>query len=126
MRGIVRASLRMVAAFGILIGTLTSPQAAGAVAVGECGAYGYAYDYANMTDARSTALSRCKGKKCRVVATMARSCAGFAVDLKNVCGAHGWATARRLGEAQNAALRECYKHGGSECVIRGFLCDAKG
>ena len=26
----------------------------------------------------------------------------------------------------NAATRECYKFGGSECVIRAWACDAKG
>jgi hypothetical protein len=42
------------------------------------------------------------------------------------CGAHGYAVARRLGEAENIALRYCYRFGGKDCVIRAWLCDAKG
>ena len=32
----------------------------------------------------------------------------------------------RLGEAQNSALRHCYEYGGKDCVIRAWVCDAKG
>jgi hypothetical protein len=55
-----------------------------------------------------------------------RNCAAFAVDGRNFCGAYGFASASRLGQAQNAALRHCYGNGGKDCVIRAFVCDAKG
>jgi hypothetical protein len=101
-------------------------QAAGALAVGQCGAFGYAYDYARADGARATALRKCSGSHCKVVAAMKRSCAAFAVDGHNFCGAFGYAAAPRLGEAQNKALRQCYRFGGKDCVIRIFACDGKG
>jgi len=32
----------------------------------------------------------------------------------------------RISSSLNAATRECYKFGGSECVIRARACDARG
>ena len=57
---------------------------------------------------------------------MKRNCAALAIDLGNACGPFGYATGAKLGEAQNVALRHCYRHGGKHCVIRAFVCDAKG
>ena len=62
----------------------------------------------------------------RVVTTVRHGCAAFAVDYTNACGGFGWGRADKLGRAQNAALKACYKEGGKECVIRTFFCDAKG
>jgi hypothetical protein len=101
-------------------------QAAGALAVGKCGAYGFAYDFAVMDRARSAALRKCSGAECKVVASMHRNCAALAIDMRNACGAFGFAAATRLGPAQNTALKQCYQFGGKECVIRAFVCDAKG
>jgi hypothetical protein len=99
---------------------------AGAMAVGTCGAYGYAIDFVDAAKAPATALQRCQGKDCKVVATMKRNCAAFAIDAANVCGAHGYAVAKNLARAQNNALKLCYKFGGKDCVIRAFVCDGKG
>ena len=57
---------------------VTQSWAAGAFAVGKCGAYGEAYDYAGETEARAAALKHCKGG-CTAV-TMRRACAAFAID----------------------------------------------
>lgn len=103
-----------------------SGEAAGALAVGSCGAYGYAYDFRALPEAQAQALRRCSGARCRVVATMQRTCAALAVDIAKKCGPHGYAVATRLGPAQNAALRSCYRAGGRDCLIRAFVCDAKG
>ena len=100
-------------------------QAAGALAVGRCGAYGFAYDYTQAQAARTAAMNKCNGA-CKVVASMKRNCAALAIDAKNACGAFGYAAASRLGPAQNIALRQCYQFGGKDCVIRAFVCDAKG
>lgn len=100
--------------------------AAGAFAVGACGAYGYAYDFVSMSEARKAALVNCSGKGCRVVGTMRKRCAAMAIELARRCGASGWSIARHLGEAENNALRACYKSGGKDCVIRAFACDGKG
>src|SRR3954447_1859434 len=100
-------------------------QAAGALAIGACGAYGFAFDFAADPVARNAALRKCEGE-CKVVAALSRNCAAFAVDLRNACGFHAHATAARLGLAQNQALRQCYQNGGKDCVVRAFVCDAKG
>lgn len=100
-------------------------QAAGALAIGRCGAYGYSFDDASATAARNKAVAACKGV-CRVVATVRRGCAAYAIDANNPCGAHGWASARSLGSSQNTATRYCYNYGGSNCVIRAWVCDSRG
>ena len=125
MRALVVATLLLASATVMLV-AVSRARAAGALAVGSCGAYGEAYDYHSVKQARVSAQSKCKGKACRVVATVKRGCAAFAVDFVNPCGGHGWGKAAKLGSAQNVALRSCYKDGGKECVIRTFFCDAKG
>ncbi|MCF8478223.1 MAG: DUF4189 domain-containing protein [Pseudolabrys sp.] len=125
IRAFVVASL-LLATATLMFVTVNTARAAGALAVGSCGAYGEAYDYRTIDEARRSALSKCKGEACRVVTTSKRGCAAFAVDFTNPCGANGWGNGPRLGRTQNAALQACYKQGGKECVIRTFFCDAKG
>jgi Domain of unknown function (DUF4189) len=125
LRALVVATLLMASATVMLV-AVTKARAAGALAIGACGAYGEAHDFLSVKEASTNAQSRCKGKACRVVATVKRGCAAFAVDFVNPCGGHGWGKAAALGPAQNVALRSCYKDGGKECVIRTFFCDAKG
>ena len=98
--------------------------AAGAIAVGKCGAYGQAFDYAREDAARIAALKQCKGQ-CTAI-TMKRACAALAVDMTNPCGAHGYAVKPKISSSLNAATRKCYQFGGKECVIRAWACDAKG
>ncbi len=117
VRGL-RAGACAVVAFGILATAVTEGRTAGAIALGACAAYGYAYDYGDVSRASAAALVKCAGKNCQVVATMQRACAAIAVDARHACGPHGFAVAPRLGRAQNTALRECYKYGGRDCVIR--------
>jgi hypothetical protein len=99
--------------------------AAGALAVGNCGAYGLAYDFTEAGAASTAALNQCSGA-CKVAAEMRGNCAALSIDMRNACGAFGYAAAPRLGEAQNTALRYCYRNGGRDCVIRAWVCDAKG
>jgi hypothetical protein len=124
MRGFVRALTQLIAAAGLVIGGIGVAQAAGALAIGSCGAYGFAYDYAKEAAAAQAALGKCAGG-CKVV-PVRRACGAIAIDARNACGAHGYAVASRLGEAQNIALRHCYQYGGKDCVIRAWACDAKG
>jgi hypothetical protein len=126
MSVLVRAGACFVAAAGLLIGTVSNGFGAGAMAVGTCAAYGYAYDYSMLPKARSAALAKCAGGKCKVVGIMQHECGAFAIDGHNACGPHGYAVARRLAQAENMALQYCYKYGGRDCVIRAFACDAKG
>ncbi len=101
-----------------------SALAAGALAVGKCGAYGKAFDYSAQEAALAAAKKQCEGD-CTTV-SMNRACAAFAVDMKNPCGAHGYAVAPRISSSLNAATKKCYDFGGKECVIRAWACDAKG
>ena len=103
----------------------TEAHAAGALAVGKCGAYGQAYDYPAEGAARAAALKQCKGRDCKMV-TMKRACAAFSIDMTNPCGPHGYAVRPKISASLNEATRECYKFGGKECVIRAWACDAKG
>lgn len=124
MTGLGRVFWRIVATAAVLTATSVAGQAAGAFAVGNCGAYGFSYDYKQPAEASEAALGKCSGD-CKVI-PVRRACAAFAIDGANACGPHGYATASKLGAAQNTALRQCYKYGGRDCVIRAWICDAKG
>jgi Domain of unknown function (DUF4189) len=71
------------------------------------------------------ALAQCSGD-CKLATAMRGNCAALSIDMHNACGAFGYAAAPRLGLAQNTALRYCYRNGGKDCVIRAWVCDAKG
>jgi hypothetical protein len=125
VRALVAAVLLLASATVMLVAVNTA-RAAGALAIGACGAYGEAHDFHAVADAEKSALSKCKGDACRLVTTVKRGCAAFAVDFTNPCGGNGWGKGPRLGRSQNEALKACYADGGKECVIRTFFCDAKG
>ena len=117
----------LVLALTLVVGAsrlITETWAAGAFAIGKCGAYGQAYDYAGEAGARAAALKQCKGE-CTAV-TMKRACVALAVDMTNPCGPHGYAVKPKISSTLNAATRKCYEFGGKECVIRAWTCDAKG
>jgi Domain of unknown function (DUF4189) len=119
------AALAAASAF-VLIASLGAAEAAGAFAVGACGAYGYGYGFHKEADARVAAMKKCSGGDCRVVGVMRRGCAAMAVDAKNPCGSYGWAIESHLGKAENASMRRCYQFGGRDCVVRAWACDEKG
>jgi len=123
---VIVAGALMLATVVLMVATVSTATAAGALAVGRCGAFGQAFDYANVGQARTQALSQCHAADCRVVVNLAKACAALAVDIADPCKANGWGRSARLAAAQNGALRACYKDGGRDCVIRTFLCDAKG
>lgn len=126
-RIVARCRALFVVAFVLVFAAPTFPTsalAAGALAIGKCAAYGQAFDYPREDAARAAALKQCKGT-CTAV-TMKRACAALAVDMRNPCGAHGYAVAPRISSALNAATKKCYAFGGKECVIRAWACDARG
>jgi len=125
LRALVCVSL-MLATTTLMVVTLTKARAAGVIAAGACGAYGQAYDAPSLKVARENALAKCTAADCKVVAQVKQGCSAYAVDGTNPCGPSGWASGPRLGKVQNDALKACYKAGGKDCVIRTFLCDAKG
>jgi hypothetical protein len=112
--------------FMLLIIAISTAQAAGALAVGVCGAYGYGFDYSNVRDASAAAMSKCAGGQCKVVGVVHKGCAAMAVDAKNPCGSFGWAINSHLGKAENASMRRCVEFGGHDCVVRAWACDEKG
>jgi hypothetical protein len=116
-----------IVALTVVLGTsrfATETWAAGAFAIGKCGAYGEAFDYAGEAGALAAARKQCKGE-CTTL-TMKRACAAFSVDMTNPCGAHGYAVNPRISNSLNEATRKCYEFGGKECVIRAWACDARG
>ena len=123
---LLRTAARPVATASFLMAALAAAHAAGAFAIGACGAYGYGYDFRKVTDARVAALKKCSGNACKVVGTIRRGCAAMAVDAKHPCGSFGWAINSHLGKAENLSLRRCYEFGGKDCVVRAFACDEKG
>ena len=122
----VIARRRAIFAAALILGSapLAQAHAAGALAIGKCGAYGQAFDQPASKLALAVAKKQCKGE-CTAV-PMNRACAAFAVDMANPCGAHGYAVAPRISVSLNEATRRCYDFGGKECVIRAWACDARG
>jgi hypothetical protein len=124
---ILHKNLALVSAtVALLIATAGVAGAAGAFAIGACGAYGYGFDFRKADDARVAAMKKCVGADCRVVGVMRRGCAAMAVDAKNLCGPYGWAIESHLGKAENLSMRRCYQYGGRDCVVRAWACDEKG
>ncbi len=119
-----RAAIAVAVAVVAAAAPLSGAVAAGALAIGKCGAYGQAIDYPAAAAAVAAARKQCKGE-CSTI-TMNRACAAFAVDMANPCGSFGQAVAPRISGALNAATKYCYQYGGKECVIRAWACDARG
>jgi len=126
MIGVRRGSALAVAAACMLIAAIGVAHAAGALAIGACGAYGYGYDYRKAVVARAAAMKQCAGRHCKIVGNIRRGCAALAVDAKHPCGSFGWALNSHLGKAENTSLRRCYEFGGHDCVVRAWACDEKG
>ena len=126
MTRVFRAAALVAAGTCMWAASVTPGQPAGAMAVGACAAYGYAFDYRSAEAARAAAAGKCHGANCKVVMMLRRSCGALAIDAHRPCGPHGYASARKLGEAENVALKTCYKFGAHDCVIRAFACDVKG
>ena len=103
LRALVVATL-LVATATLMLVAVNTARAVGALAIGSCGAFGEAYDFRTVEEARKSALAKCQTDTCRVVTVTKRGCAAFAVDFTNACGAHGWGKAPKLGGSQNEAL----------------------
>src|SRR5882724_10052115 len=90
---------RIIAPIGMAFAAMlfaSTANAAGALAIGDCGANGYTYSYGSPGEAAQEALQQCwnyGGKNCKVVEQIQGSCAAFATDRSASCGAQGWGTA---------------------------------
>jgi hypothetical protein len=62
--------------------------AAGAFAVGNCGTYGFSYDYTEADAAGRAAVEQCDGA-CKAV-PVTRACAALAIDAGKSFGAYGY------------------------------------
>ena len=114
---------------GIAAAALTfgSPaRAAGALAVGDCGAYGWVYGANSPGEAGQTALQQCRshgGHNCQVKEYIEGACAALATDESQSCGAMGWGRAPSRNQAEEVALQYCQQYGGNNCTIRRWVCD---
>src|SRR6186997_2128119 len=64
-----------VAALAILFSSIIETNAAGALATGKCGAFGYSFDDLSPEAAALRARAQCKGQTCKVVTSFRRACA---------------------------------------------------
>ena len=119
------AMRRSVVAVLMLFSLCTPALAAGAIALGADGATGYAHDFPSKQAARDAALKNCKGK-CDIVLEFAKACGAVATDAAAARGAKGWATGPKAEVAQDAAVKQCAKHGGKQCTMRVSACDRRG
>src|SRR3984885_2445078 len=113
-----RNSALAIAAVCFSIALMGAAEAAGAFAVGVCGAYGYGFDFRNVTEARTAALKKCSGGTCKLIGDMHKGCAAIAIDAKNPCGSFGWAIESHLGRAETTPMSRCSECGGREAVER--------
>jgi hypothetical protein len=115
---------RCIALASILLLEPASADAAGAIAIGQCGRLGYTYGYPSMAAAQAQALARCTNdgdQTCHVVVSIRGTCAAFAIS--GSCGASGWASAASRGVAQQLAINWCIREGGTECAVTRWICD---
>jgi len=108
--------------------TVETARADGALVIGDCGAYGYSFNYKSESEATDRAMKECRdhnGKNCKAVATLSGNCAAFATDRSRSCGAWGWATRSSRGAAENEAVAQCRKYGGKNCRVRTQFCDSQ-
>jgi hypothetical protein len=68
MRALVAATL-LVATATLMLVAVNTARAAGALAIGACGAFGEAYDFSTAAEARKSALAKCQNDTYWVVPT---------------------------------------------------------
>ena len=76
MPGFRRYSTPAIAAACFLIAMFGAAEAAGAFAVGVCGAYGYGFDFHKVSEARAAAMKKCTGGTCKLVGEMRKGLRG--------------------------------------------------
>ncbi len=111
-----------------LIGTfkIEDPkETAGALAIDDDqgAAWGWAAGYATVAEAEREALGEC-GAGCRIVVSFEAGCAAYATDQTPGSTVTGWSSgAHSSAEAADAALDECARRGGEDCLVRVWACD---
>ena len=126
MRALVAATLLLATATLMLVAVNTA-RAAGALAIGACGAFGEAFDFRTVERSAQERAGEVPRRHLpgggRHQARLRRLRGRFHQCLRRAWLGQGAAARPR---ARTRRLRSCYKDGGKECVIRTFFCDAKG
>jgi hypothetical protein len=71
MRALVVATLLLATAM-LMLAAVSTARSAGALAIGACGAFGEAYEFTTVAQARKSALAKCQSATCRVVTVTKR------------------------------------------------------
>ena len=81
---------------------------------------GWSIGKADRGTAEKEAMSICarRGKSCILESVFNNQCGAVAADRR----AHGWGVSANLKEAQQKAVEECRKAGGTQCVLHIAFC----
>jgi hypothetical protein len=110
--GLIAASCVLLECYGV---AAEMPEVKyGAIATGDNGAYGYAYNYRSQVGAQQEALSQC-GSNCSVKVWFANACGAVAKGS----GYLGWAWNVEKEAAKDNALANC---GNGSCEIAALTC----
>ena len=101
--------------------------AAGALATGRCGAFGYAIDDVSPEAASAARARAVQGTRLQGGHQLPPHLRGLR-DRQRAMSADRTPgrSADNLARAQNIASEQCHRHGGRACVIRAWACDPKG
>ena len=83
--------------------------------------WGWAINYSTVQEAEQRALAEC-GNNCHVVMRFSDECGAFAADQEPGSTVYGWGKADSSVAAQNRALSECQRRGGTSCRVRAWGC----
>ena len=83
--------------------------------------WGWAINYPTAQQAEQRALAEC-GDNCHVVMRFSDQCGAFAADQEPGSTIYGWGKADSREGAQNRALSECRRRGGTSCRVRVWGC----
>ncbi|MBM3529880.1 MAG: DUF4189 domain-containing protein [Alphaproteobacteria bacterium] len=96
-----------------------------AIAMSECGRWGYSHGYGNKSDAWARAIRQCGARDCKIAVDVNRACGAVAMDSASRCGAKGFGAAHTRAEAERIALASCARYGGKKCTLRAWVCDGR-
>ena len=83
--------------------------------------WGWAINYPTVQQAEQRALAEC-GDNCHVVMRFSDQCGAFAADQEPGSTIYGWGKDNSSVAAQNRALSECRRRGGTSCRVRVWGC----
>jgi hypothetical protein len=120
-----RACARLALAVGVLVTVVSAASAFGAIAMSECGRWGYSYGYGNKSDAWARAIRECGQRDCKIAVSVNNACGAVAMDSTKRCGPKGFGAAATRAQAERIALDYCGRYGGRNCTLRAWVCDGR-